>query len=266
MNRQFIALAVVLTMVAVFLPTRSQTFTRVATDGRTTRMLIAGSGPVTVVFESGLAGPLEHWGRVQPFVSQFAKTVAYDRAGVGLSDAGPSPRDGRRIAGELHDALNSAGVPPPYVLVGHSLGGPFIRVFAGMYTREVNGMVLVDPTQLVDGDEAETSSLPELTALPATIAQAESSVIPPGIPVTLIDAVGVRDVPFTTAAVRASRAKQWPAVEAESRAYREWVAGIPGARLIPTAQSGHNVPQEQPELVIETIRQVVMEVGTVPDP
>src|SRR5881396_827534 len=123
MNRQLVVIAVVISALALFLPTRSQPFTRVAIDGRTTRMLVAGSGESTVVFENGLGAPLEMWGKVQPHVSRFAKTVAYDRAGVGLSEDAPPPRDGRHIAAELRHALRVAGVPPPYVLVGASFGG-----------------------------------------------------------------------------------------------------------------------------------------------
>src|SRR5688500_17826762 len=111
-------MAVVFSALALFLPTRSQTFTRVAIYGRTMRMLVAGSGESTVVFENGLGPPLEMWGKVQPHVSRFARTVTYDRAGVGLSEEAPHPRDGRHIAEELRHALRVAGVLPPYVLVG----------------------------------------------------------------------------------------------------------------------------------------------------
>ncbi|MPY90883.1 MAG: alpha/beta fold hydrolase [Luteitalea sp.] len=151
MKRELTVLAVMLNAVALFLPTRSQTFTRVAIDGHTMRMLVAGSGESTVVFENGLGPPLEMWGKVQPQVSRFARTVTYDRAGVGLSEDAPPPRDGRQIAAELRHALRVASVPPPYVLVGASLGGLYIRVFAGMYPDDVSGMVLVDPTHDAEG-------------------------------------------------------------------------------------------------------------------
>jgi pimeloyl-ACP methyl ester carboxylesterase len=104
---------------------------------------MTGSGNPTVIFEAGAGGPLEVWARIQPEVSKFTRTVSYDRAGNGLSKKGPTPRDGRHVATELHTALHNAHVPPPYSLVGHSLGGPYIRVFAGMYPDEVAGMVLV---------------------------------------------------------------------------------------------------------------------------
>src|SRR4029077_19435539 len=99
---------------------------------------------------------------IQPAVSQFAKTISYDRAGNGLSKKGPAPRDGRRVATELHTALHNARASPPYILVGHSLGGPYIRVFAGLYPEEVAGLVLVDPTQedLIAWDKARKAQPP----------------------------------------------------------------------------------------------------------
>jgi pimeloyl-ACP methyl ester carboxylesterase len=244
-----------LSAIALFLPTRSQTFTRVAIAGRALRMLISGSGESMVVFENGGGPPLEMWGKVQPRVSRFARTVSYDRAGVGLSEDGPSPRDGQQIARELRHALRAAGVPPPYVLVGASLGGLYVRVFAGTYPEDVSGMVLVDPTH--DADRFQRSVHPELAVVKETADQARRSRIPPGVPLVLIDAVSQREVPFATRAIRALRAKNRPEIDAESRAYKTWLDTIPGARLIVTQDSGHNVPIEQPQLVVETIREVV---------
>ena len=73
----------------------------------------------------------------------------------------------------------------------------------------------------------------------------------------LIDAVSQRDVPFATSAIRALRAKNRPGIDADSRVYKTWLDTIPGARLIVTPDSGHNVPIEQPQLVVETIREIV---------
>ena len=258
LNRPFTVAAVMLSALALFLTTRSQTFTRVAIEGRAMRMLVSGSGESTVVFENGLGPPLEMWGKVQPHVSRFARTVTYDRAGVGLSEDRPLPRDGEQIAEELRQALRAAGLPPPYVLVGASFGGLYIRVFAGKYPKDVSGMILVDPTH--DAEGFERSLYPELTVVRETADQARRSEIPPGVPLVLIDAVSRRDVPFATAGIRQLREKNRPEIDAESRAYKTWLDSIPGARLIVTHDSGHNVPIEQPGLVVETIRAVVRHV------
>jgi len=103
-----------------------------------------GQGSPTVILESGLANPSSIWGWVQPEVAHATRVCAYDRAGVGWSDPGPEPRDGLQIARDLHTLLGKANVPGPYVLVGHSTGGLYVRVYAAQYPQDVVGMVLVD--------------------------------------------------------------------------------------------------------------------------
>jgi pimeloyl-ACP methyl ester carboxylesterase len=257
MNAMLAALAVLCSALALYLPTRVQTFTRVTLEGRTLRMLVAGDGGLTVVFESGAGAPLEMWGKVQPAVSRFAKTVSYDRAGLGVSDPGRLPRDGRRIAGELGRALRSAGIMPPYILVGASLGGPFARIFAGMYPDDVAGMVLVDPTP---DRERFNSTAPELLAWEATREQARLSTVRPGVPVFLIDAVSPVEVPFVSERLRTVRRNARADIEAESIEHKAWLQTVPGGRLIVTHDSGHNVPIEQPSIVIDAIRQMVDQV------
>ncbi|MEA5513084.1 alpha/beta hydrolase [Nodularia sp. UHCC 0506] len=104
-----------------------------------------GEGDVTVVLEDGL-GPIGSlgWGKVHPPVAQFTKVCAYDRAGIMWSDPSPHPPTADKIAQDLHTALNQAGINPPYVLVGLSMGGIYSRVFAQRYPDEVVGMILVD--------------------------------------------------------------------------------------------------------------------------
>jgi pimeloyl-ACP methyl ester carboxylesterase len=97
-----------------------------------------------VVFESGMGSSCLSWTLVQPLVAQFTRAVSYDRAGHGWSEAAGEPRTAQQIAQELHTLLDAAGVPGPYILVGHSFGGYVNRVFAHTYRNEVVGMVLVD--------------------------------------------------------------------------------------------------------------------------
>ncbi len=101
-------------------------------------------GEPLVLLESGMGSWSFYWRMVQPAVAQFARVCAYDRPGFGWSPPGVQPRSASRIAAELHEALQNAGEPAPYLLVGHSLGGIFVRQFARLYPQEVCGMVLVD--------------------------------------------------------------------------------------------------------------------------
>jgi pimeloyl-ACP methyl ester carboxylesterase len=107
-----------------------------------------GQGSPTVILESGLGTvSVPGWEPVQADVSKFTRVCSYDRAGYGWSDPGPKPRTAIEIARELHALLQNDHIAPPYVLVGHSLGGMFVRVYCGLYPSEVVGMVLVDSTQ-----------------------------------------------------------------------------------------------------------------------
>src|SRR5262245_22662472 len=119
---------------------------RVDVGGRHVRVLVTGSGPATVVLEAGMHGGVNDWSRVQTDLSRHARVFSYDRAGFGGSDVAPKPRHARQIAAELQAALTASGLGPPYVLVGHSYGGPLLRVFAHAHPEDVAGLVLVDPT------------------------------------------------------------------------------------------------------------------------
>ncbi|MCC6390529.1 MAG: alpha/beta hydrolase [Bryobacterales bacterium] len=105
-----------------------------------------GEGAPVVVLESGLGEDSTIWALVQPEVAKFSKVCAYDRAGYAWSDPGPLPRTSARVASELHALLRAAAIPGPYVLVGHSLGGFHVRVWAHQYAEEVAGVVLVSPS------------------------------------------------------------------------------------------------------------------------
>ncbi|WP_168582384.1 alpha/beta fold hydrolase [Gephyromycinifex aptenodytis] len=123
---------------AVWVPTR---------DGRRLYSQVL-DGPqdaaVTVVFEAGAAASRSPWSLVQTRVAQFARAVVYDRAGLGKSPADPAGRTLNRMAQDLHDVLDHYG-PGPFVLVGHSAGGPIVRLAASLRPDQVIGLVLLDP-------------------------------------------------------------------------------------------------------------------------
>jgi pimeloyl-ACP methyl ester carboxylesterase len=104
-----------------------------------------GTGAPIVILESGMdiSGSLS-WTLVQDTLAKPTRTCSYSRAGVMWSDPGPSPRDGEAIAADLHAMLVNAGERPPYMLVGHSLGFPYIMIYTRQYPAEVSGLVFVD--------------------------------------------------------------------------------------------------------------------------
>jgi pimeloyl-ACP methyl ester carboxylesterase len=106
-----------------------------------------GEGCPTVILESGTPGTSIEWSAwVQPEVARATRVCAYDRAGLGWSEAGSGPRDAEQITSELHTLLENSGIEGPYVLVGHSVGAHHVRVYAERYPDEVAGTVLVDAT------------------------------------------------------------------------------------------------------------------------
>jgi pimeloyl-ACP methyl ester carboxylesterase len=110
-----------------------------------------GEGSPTVVMDAGLGGSSLDWILVRASLTTTTKVCSYDRAGMGWSDVSPLPRTPGHIADELHTLLANASVPGPFVLVGHSLAGKNIRMFAARHPDEVAGMVLVDArSELVD--------------------------------------------------------------------------------------------------------------------
>ena len=107
---------------------------------------VRGDGPgPTVVVETGRMNPSSFWLNVQEELARVSRVVTYDRAGYGWSDPAPSDRSGQHVVNDLHTLLHKAEVPGPYLLVGHSLGGMYARLFAERFPNEVAGLVLIDP-------------------------------------------------------------------------------------------------------------------------
>ena len=103
------------------------------------------AGSPTVVIEPGNGDFSLCWSHVQREAAKFTRVCTYDRAGLGWSERSPQPRTAHNLVEGLHALLARSGVEPPYVLVGHSVGGPLVRLYAHEHPDQVAGMVLVDP-------------------------------------------------------------------------------------------------------------------------
>lgn len=125
-------------------------------DGFRLHMHVEGDGTPTVILEAGSGGIGLSWELIRPAIAKVTRVVTYDRAGLGWSQASPSPRDTVTMATELHMMLTRANIAPPYILVGHSLGGGVSRQFAAKYPNEVTGLVMVDSSH-----EQQMSHFPE---------------------------------------------------------------------------------------------------------
>jgi pimeloyl-ACP methyl ester carboxylesterase len=150
-----------------------------------------GQGPPTVILESGLWNDSTVWYKVQPEIAKLTRVCSYDRAGLGYSDSRPKQEaDSRNIAQNLHTLLANAGVIPPYVLVGHSLGGIHIRVYQNLYPSDVVGMVLVDSGY----PDQESRLPPEMNKIQSRLylkSKLWGLAVPLGLP-RLMGACGVR--------------------------------------------------------------------------
>lgn len=255
---------------------------------------LSGAGPVTVVCESGGGGTLEDWAMVEARVGQFACVMAYDRAGTGRSDPLPALYPGRAATRALRALLKALGVASPLVLVGHSLGEHFARGYTVHYPDDVAGLVLLDPRdahfyeQLVPflplPSEQDSSGLSRLRAITHyyTGGELKPPAMRPGETTgfwrTVHDLVmairedgnlgnrplevlvrGVDDLSsIMTQDLPVNVARAWRALDS---AGGRNVAGLSTrGRLTVVDGGGHNLPQEQPEVVAQAIRRVVKEV------
>jgi pimeloyl-ACP methyl ester carboxylesterase len=148
-----------MTAAAATLPARGQ---MVDIGGRSLRMVCAGpergvSTKPTVLLEAGAFGFSADWAVVQDqLAAQGVRSCAYDRAGLGWSDPGPGPRDGLAVVSDLEALLKASGEPGPFVLVGHSMAGLRVRLFAARNPSLVSGVVLVDAATPEDMDDPHT--------------------------------------------------------------------------------------------------------------
>ncbi|MYM21962.1 alpha/beta fold hydrolase [Duganella sp. FT135W] len=234
-------------------------------------MVSTGSGPYTVIFESGFASPLGVWQKVAPEIAKSARTVIYSRAGIGQSDARPEPRLPQRYSVELDQLIEAAQLKPPFILVGHSYGGYLIRLFAARHPDQVAGMVFVDPSmERFDAElnKVDAAKLAQdhrrIDALTPPQFKAESKLLDhalatagkmpppklPDVPAIILTSTMVRPNPeffmHTQPAVAVWR-------NLHDQLFRQFSSGS----HIVTANSGHNIHLEEPALVIGAIQQVM---------
>jgi len=252
---------VLLTMLASGLPAGAAS-RRIDVGGFRLNLRCEGEGAPVVVLDSGAGDTLGTWDWVVPEVKKLTRVCAYDRAGLGRSDRGPSPRTSERIVAELRQLLVRARVPPPYVLVGHSFGGLNVRLYAARNPLEVAGLVLVDATpedypgmaaSLHSGVELEKlrtarSVAPlaygdELDAMAESASSVRAATLAPELHVTVLTAVHRGDSPaFRTA---------WSALQ------RKMTESLPNGRQIIAERSDHYIQFDEPELVVGAIREQV---------
>jgi pimeloyl-ACP methyl ester carboxylesterase len=246
--------------------------------GRGLYLQCEGRGTPLVVLEAGLGGGADVWAAVLPALSETTRVCAYDRAGLGLSDPPRlRPRTSLDVAQDLHALLVAAGEPGPYVLVGHSMGGYHVRVYAGQYPEEVAGMVLVDASH-PDQAQAFLDALPEDSAeiTGALRREIEAGFSDPSSNAEDLDVAtsaelvrasgGLGDRPLVVVTANQAGNQSGPDVpdeidEAFDAAWLRLQAELVGLSTqgtqVMAPRGGHMVPVDAPEIVIEAARDVV---------
>ncbi len=138
--------------------------------GHPMHLYCTGEGSPTVVLSSGLGDDFTSWARVQPALSRQTRVCSYDRAGFGWSESRPGVQDANTIASELHQLIGAASVQKPFLLVGHSISGLYLRSYAAHYPGDLAGLVFVDgatplqddrvPKELVKIQEDQRREMP----------------------------------------------------------------------------------------------------------
>jgi pimeloyl-ACP methyl ester carboxylesterase len=231
-------------------------------DGARHKVRIEGRGPLTVVLEAGLGDTLDIWTSVQPLIAaSCTRTIAYTRAGYPGSDPASGPRDAATIVSELRWELKRRGIQPPYVLVGHSLGGLHMQYFARQYPDEIEGLLLVDSThwnQHLDlGPDASDAFgrgrtvlfLPwimQRELIDSTSAGKQVNVSPhaSGVPTIVLS---------RTRALHG----ETPASQALAEKLQEEIAAaFPAARHVRVDDSGHYIQRDRPDVVVAAAREL----------
>jgi len=168
----------------------------------------SGHGRPVVVLEAGIAASSVSWSLVQPRVAEFTRVLSYDRAGFGWSAEGSGTGTAREAAGDLNRMLEQSGETGPYVLVGHSMGGYDVRLYASLYRDQVAGMVLVDSSH----PDQENRFPPELRGMEAGWLR-EAEFVQYSMPFGIPRLLGLCD---EDAAARAAECNWHSAAEAEA--------------------------------------------------
>jgi pimeloyl-ACP methyl ester carboxylesterase len=244
--------------------------------GRRLFLRCTGHRSPTVVFEGGLT---TDWFALQNQLSGFTRVCSYDHPNGpwSRSDPAPTPRTARDFVADLHALLAVARVPGPYVLAGHSNGGLFTQLYASTYPRQVAGLVLIDAVHPAYHKRTLAMFKPLLPAEVWEALRQEAMAVPH----RLIDPERVdiwtserqtrkalrrsplRPMPLVVLTRGHPDGPGGPFVEQEERLWRqlqrELAQLVPGSRHVIT-QSGHDIQHEQPELVLDAIRDVVQAV------
>lgn len=225
----------------------------------------SGSGPATVVLINGSGGPIEGWHKVFSELASFAKVFAYNRPGIGRSPKPQTPQSGSRMVASLRGILLAAGLHPPYILVGHSLGGLIVNLYARLYPQEVSAVLFLEATAPEDVETlakyesglqrflskwverlAPPSPNAETKHVASTVAELQRAPEFPPVPLTVITG-GKPAMAWATAA---------EALAARAASQKGLVNLSPQGKQVIAVRSGHFPQFSEPEVVVAAINEL----------
>jgi len=244
-----------------------------------------GQGSPTIIIDTGLGDDSSDWQLILEQSAQISKTCVYDRSGYGWSDYGPRPRNSRRIAYELDLLLQQANIPAPYILVGHSFGGYNMRVFAATHPQKISGLILVDASHENQYERLDINipksgrRIRSIISLPSTTIKE----FPPTKKNQLLQDRAFRtarheisslyqssrqvqrfgDIPTVPLIVISRGIEEWSGNDIARQREKTWIRLqqdltflSPISQHIFAHHSGHNIHQQQPEIIVDAISEV----------
>lgn len=226
----------------------------------------SGIGYPSIVLVNGFGGPIECWQKVYAQLEELGTVFAYNRLGIGGSSKPSEPQTGDVVVKTLHELLGHASMKPPYLLVGHSLGGLFVNLFARSFPSEVSGAVLLDATAPEDLSVmlAHQGACQRFIqrALDAVFGKNEfSETEHVAHTVDLIHQSGPFPAIPLIVVTGAKPAMSWaiptPILAARSENQRKLAVLSPQGKQILASRSGHFPQFTEPAVVVEAVREAI---------
>jgi len=250
---------------------------QVRVDNHKMSMYVSGTGKYTVVLEAGGSSNHRCYSSIDTAIAKITRVISYDRPGYLKSEICNKTRDAITIAKELKEGLTTGGYPPPYILVGWSMGGSFAKVFCDLYPADVVGLVLLDPCpedfytrmlkehpELMKEDSIYMQEIltstdrpgekEEMMSFDTSMQQAKSSTAADIIPTTLLIAAygkipgdGEKDPNNPMNFIWVDELKKW-------------AASRPNLQYTVLENSGHHISKEHPDVVIKAITDMIVRI------